>query len=497
MKKLMVSLAILFFSVSSGWATTIHVPDDYPKIQMAIWMAFDGDTVLVADGTYTGSGNKDIDYEGKSITVLSENGAESTVIDCENDGRGFWFHSDEDSLSRLEGFSLQNGNDYYGGGIYCDNSSSPTITNCTITGNTVSIYGGGIYCDNSSSPTITNCTISENISTYGGGGIACTNASSPYIMYCNIIDNEALLDAGGGIYLHDDGTMPIITNCVILGNITSERGGGMYTGYVDSRITNCIFSFNTASDYGGGVLSGASNLTFQNCTFANNSVLTNGSELGCLDYSTNVLSNCILWGDGLGIIYENKSDLTVTYSDVKGGWSGTGNIDTDPLFADAANYDFHLTEGSPCIDTGTDAGVYEDFEGDVRPWGSGFDMGADEFVDCLVLVSTILECDEPIVIRGGLLEYRAGLKNNTDEEQTEDVWLDLYLINGEPYPKNPYLGPLSVTLGPNYEIVQNRQEYVPVIAPLGGPYTLFLRVGTYPDILDESFFEFDVVPENK
>ena len=96
--------------------------------------------------------------------------------------------------------------------------------------------------------------------------------------------------------------------------------------------------------------------------------------------------------------------------------------------------------------------------------------------------------------RGGYLEFRAGLANVTGEQREVDAWLDLYLLSGEPYPNNPFLGPAHFALGPYYEGFQNRNEYVPYFAPLGGPYTLFLRCGDYPDVWDESWFEFSVVP---
>ena len=63
---------------------------------------------------------------------------------------------------------------------------------------------------------------------------------------------------------------------------------------------------------------------------------------------------------------------------MEGGWPGTGNIDEDPLFVGGGDY--HLTASSPCIDTGTDAGVIEDMDCETRPYGPGFDMGADEYV---------------------------------------------------------------------------------------------------------------------
>jgi hypothetical protein len=63
-------------------ASTYRVPQDYATIQAGINAAIDGDTVLVADGTYTGAGNKDLDFDGKAITVKSENGPENCIIDC-------------------------------------------------------------------------------------------------------------------------------------------------------------------------------------------------------------------------------------------------------------------------------------------------------------------------------------------------------------------------------------------------------------------------------
>jgi len=79
----------------------------YATIQKGIGVASPGDIVLVHDGAYTGSGNKNLDFKGKNITVKSENGAESTIIDCENSGRGFYFHNGETSDAKVEGFSIQ------------------------------------------------------------------------------------------------------------------------------------------------------------------------------------------------------------------------------------------------------------------------------------------------------------------------------------------------------------------------------------------------------
>jgi len=123
----------LFSSLSSG-ATTIRVPTDQPTIQAGIDAAVNGDTVLVADGTYKGEGNKNIDFKGKAITVQSENGAGNCIIDCEGSGRGFYFHQSEGYTSVISGFSVTNGHVFgteAGGGIYCYRSA-PKINDCII-----------------------------------------------------------------------------------------------------------------------------------------------------------------------------------------------------------------------------------------------------------------------------------------------------------------------------------------------------------------------------
>ncbi len=106
-------LVIFFLSIShfqfkvSG--AVISVPADYTTIQHAIDVSVDGDTVLVANGTYRGLGNVDLTFEGKAITVMSENGPEFCTIDCQGNGRGFSFHSRENAASIVDGFTITRG----------------------------------------------------------------------------------------------------------------------------------------------------------------------------------------------------------------------------------------------------------------------------------------------------------------------------------------------------------------------------------------------------
>jgi len=288
---------------------TLYVPAEYETIQEAVDAAKHRDTVIVADGTYTGAGNRDIDFRGKVITVRSENGPENCIIDCNGTQadlhRGFYFHSGEDANSILNGFTIVNGYSDKGGGICCQ-ESSPTITNCTITGNSAERLGrGGGMCNwDSSSPTVTNCTFSGNSAGYGGG---MYNYGHPTVTNCTFTGNEA--NDGGGM-ANENRSSPTVTNCTFSGNSATNYGGGMRnTRSSIPTVTNCTFSGNSAGRTGGGMYNGGSNPT---------------------------VTNCILWGNSPQQIAEEYSSGTfVTYSNVQGGWLGLGNISADPCFAEA------------------------------------------------------------------------------------------------------------------------------------------------------------------
>ena len=158
--------------------TWIVHPDgsgDFETIQDAIDAAWDGCVICLGDGTFGGTGNRDLDFQGKAITIRSQSrNPAACVIDCQgsaaNPHRGFYFHGGEDSYSTLVGISIVNGYADNGGGIYCTNSSSPTITGCVISGNYASNDGGAI-CTEGASATILHSTVSGNRALGDGGGI--------------------------------------------------------------------------------------------------------------------------------------------------------------------------------------------------------------------------------------------------------------------------------------------------------------------------------------
>ena len=210
----------------------------------------------------------------------------------------------------------------YGGGMHNYDSSSPTVTDCTFSGNTAH-RGGGMYNYYNSSPTVTQCTFSGN--TAGAGGGMYNSASSPTVTDCIVTSNSGA--GGGGMYNYNNST-PTVTQCTFSNNSADSYGGGMYNDESSPTVTQCTFSGNTAYYYGGGMYN---------------------------DSSSPTVANCILWNDTGGEIRDDFSTPLVTYSDVQGGYVGTGNINADPMFVDAGSGDYHLSPGSPCVNAGDNA----------------------------------------------------------------------------------------------------------------------------------------------
>ena len=381
---------ILVFAIAGfSSAAVIHFPGEQATIQKGIDAAQHGDTVLVANGNYQGVGKRGLRFRSKIIEVRSENGPEYTIIDAENKTYVFSFEGGEGRLSVVDGFTITGGDV---DAIYCYDNASPTIINNIIIGNP----GIGIHCQGGSS-LIKNNIITQN----DGGGIKCQRASEMEIDGNIIMNNTAL--NGAGIYCVQGNelgkTQTISNNTIIWNSATVWGGGGIYCHTSSPKIINNTICFNTTTGSGGGIYSGFS--------------------------STPTVLNTILWGNTSPEIELDRGTIYVTYSDVKGGWPGEGNIAADPLFVDPDNGDYHLQAGSPCIDAG-------DPDSPNDPDGTRADIGAFYYDQKIPTVLEIVSGDNQSgVIGTNLPGPLVVLLKDQNSNPMSDVQVDFAVTQGD------------------------------------------------------------------
>ncbi len=281
--------------------------------------------------------------------------------------------------------SIEYNEGYYGGGIYCSYSSTPVINDSIIRYNDTASHGGGIVARFAGcSITVNNCVVAFNHGYNDGGGFWIRSDASALIKKSIIAGNRSGTGGGSGGGICNAGGNVTIDQCHILGNETKYDGGGVYGDNLsdltiinstisNNRLTNASVVGNTR---GGGIF--CYDADIKNCTVTGNRTTSIGVGGGIYVNGVTDIVNSILWGntDGTGSNQVHSVVTTnITYSDIEGGWSGTGNINDDPLLIGT-----HLTNSSPCIDVGTatDAPT-EDIDGDLRPLDTSTDMGSDEF----------------------------------------------------------------------------------------------------------------------
>lgn len=336
----------LFLIPNLSKAATVHVPAEQTTIQAGILAATSGDTVLVADGVYTGAGNRDIDFFGKSVVLRSVNGPAVTIIDCQGDTldphRGFIFQTGEDSTAVLEGFTIRGGLvvDDKGAGILIENSH-PTIKDCNIVGNIayfdstttgpVFAAGGGVSCKNSS-PRFLSCAFSGN-SAHVGGAMFCYDNSNVELVNCSFESNST------------------ISGIKILGFGSGSAGGGVYCVNSILSVRNCSFENNTAH-FGAGVGGASSTVDVDSSVFINNLATPFGTfdtpalpgVGGAMAFSnsTSSVSNSTFIGNisscdksfrigmGAAVFLQNSSQLSVASCTFFGNISQKCGDSTDP-----------------------------------------------------------------------------------------------------------------------------------------------------------------------
>jgi len=258
--------------------------------------------------------------------------------------------------------TLESGCTNSGGGMVI--TEPMTVRNCRFESNFVQGSGGGMYIVNCA-PLIEDCVFLGNSAVNGAAMV--NSIGAPTINRCQFVQNRAFgfrdVGANGG-GIANYGSTPVILNCIFWNNLgESPFGVPSYGGGMSSVMSSSVYAVNC---------------TFYGNVVINDSPLTTnyGGGVYAQAGSATALVNCILWNNEPDQIF---GDVSAIYSNVQGGYTGTGNISGDPMFFNPDAGDFRLMPGSPSIDTGTAAGAPDvDIRLVPRPQGAGFDMGAYE-----------------------------------------------------------------------------------------------------------------------
>ncbi|MEW6439563.1 MAG: putative metal-binding motif-containing protein [bacterium] len=449
----------------TSWATA------FTTVQAGIDAAGATDEIWVKAGTYLLSATLNVDeqvslYGGFAGTETAREernwAANVTTVDGNDAVRCLWVTADNVTLDGFvitrgytDGSVVVNGAGMQNGSFDASLVSNTTVANCTFVANKSGYHAGAIFND-LGGLTVRNCVFQENTAMNRGGAVlSYATGYATVIADCRFLQNTG--KSGGAVYFTGD-TGPnsiadtafvenhafvtgstscdgaaivcdsdtTITGCTFQGNTAVRYGTVATYGDAGKTITilNSVFSGNSVQ-YGGGVcINGSSgdlgSVIVLNCTFSGNAasmsgggIYNRGKTLGVDSLFT--ITNSVLWGDTVNEIAVGTGGApTVSYSDVdQDGYEGVnGNIRLAPLFVGGG--DFHLAAGSPCVNAGTDAGVYSDLDGDTRPLLGGFDMGSDEYSgDCWDLDSDTYadvqcggdDCDDgELAVNPGALE---------------------------------------------------------------------------------------------
>jgi len=331
LKSALVFVAFILLHSSLCHAAIIHVPGDSTTIQAGIDGAAVGDTIRVADGHYTGEGNRDLDFGGRALVLKSANGPEATVIDCAGDSTTFHRAMIVEPVSGgvpvIKGFTIIGGYADYGSAIFCKNSAAINIDSCVFRGNQSSEQGVVAGFD--------SCTF--------------------IVSHCLFEENSAKWAAG--IYSENH-------NVITLSNTVFRRntnGAILLFRYNSTHISECLFERNHGYCFmaGDSGTSDFSNTTF----FANEGVSVTAGPAEEVS-----MERCLIaYGTHQATMYFTPAAVSCCniYGNAGGDWEGqlkfmlweNGNISFDPHFCDTAAGDLRVTDRSPCAPANNECGV--------------------------------------------------------------------------------------------------------------------------------------------
>jgi hypothetical protein len=420
MKRILLSiLTLLVMTAANAQATTYYVAttgnDSNPgtqaqplrTIEKAVeQVAANGDTVLVADGTYY---EHFIDFGDKGLTLASQSGNPTAcILDCEGQGQGlringWWAVASVSGLTIRNGFSTSNRT---GGGMNISRARV-TVSNCIFASckntNDLGLGADALFMEFSPNVIVTGCTFSNNGGGMSGGALVEDNqsASDRPVTITNCVFNN---NSSGAVRLYS--SIATVTNCAFYNNVQARYGGGgiAMRGHGSLTATRCTFIGNRAVPVnvggGGGIIFEGRQLTLTNCVLVHNTSPatlqpSNISSQIYIDtqwwpvsakivnctliqtdtsFRTNIylrspstsdgspvltIVNSIIRGaDVFDDVMTSGLPVSATYSNIgssamSGIGSGAGNINADPRFVNFNAGDYRLQSDSPCHNTGT------------------------------------------------------------------------------------------------------------------------------------------------
>ncbi len=395
---LLALVLVVMLAASLSAATWYVKPDssgDVATIDDARQAAASGDTILLANGTFTGDGNRDIHLDGKSVTVCSESAnPDLCIIDC--GGSASEFHAafdigfDGTPPVVIDGITIRGGYSSSAGAIYVGkevDGSTAKLRNCVFTNNHSDWAGGVVMVLNDCTAIIDSCRFTSNSASQGSAIALCFSGSAT-VTGCTFSGNTA--QYGGAVYVGYIGAAAAtFTDCTFSGNTASIAGGGLFSDGSSLTLGGCTLSGNSASGPGGAVYFDGGTGSMTGCVSLRNTCTTLGSSTYCSTGSSVQITSCSFVADSSGgaVIYCSSGvspslDRTVIafckqaasigcinppgsptltccdiYGNEYGDWTGciagqagvNGNISQDPLFCDIPSGDLTNEACSPCL----------------------------------------------------------------------------------------------------------------------------------------------------
>jgi uncharacterized repeat protein (TIGR01451 family) len=409
---------------------------------------------ILADNTITNNSTESWGQGGGVYALYSDATLDGNTIasNTAGEGGGIYLY---DSDAEVRGNTVTDNHADKGGGLFLYNISSATVRDNEITSNTAQENGAGLYVDICHATTVlSGNTVASNSAEGDGGGFyldrrgptlngnmiagnTADNGAGLYLYNCEaalnhnqVSGNDASLD-GGGLYLQESNAT--LNATTIIANTAIWYGGGLYLAASDAELTNNIVADSEANIAGSGMY------IVTNCfpqllhnTIARN-VGGNGSGIHVSGDSSAALLNTILVSQTVGINVAAGSSATLQASLWGTGtwangtdWAGQGSIVTGtiniwdyPAFVDPDMGDYHIGADSAATDSGVNAGVAADIDGEARPAGAGYDIGADELYLAGLIITK--QADLEPVAAGSTLTYTLRLTNTGDASLTATI----------------------------------------------------------------------------